>query len=62
MKRLKKKPTLFQDEFSEIDLNYDKIKKEKLLQLGGPSLKKMELAKKIENLKKDWQIAKLACN
>ena len=28
MKRLKKKPTLFQDEFSEIDLNYDKIKKE----------------------------------
>ena len=40
-KKLKKKPTLFQEQFSSMDLNYEKIKREKILPVGGPSLKRM---------------------
>jgi hypothetical protein len=48
--RLKKKPTLFQDQFNIIDLNYDKIKRGKLLPINGPSLKRMEINKNVDNL------------
>jgi hypothetical protein len=51
-KRLKKKPTLFQDQFSIIDLNYDKIKRAKLLPINGPSLKRMEITKNVDTLQK----------
>jgi hypothetical protein len=40
-RKLKKKPTLFQEEFTPVDLHYERIKKENLLQVGGPSLKRM---------------------
>ena len=51
-RKLKKKPTLFHEEFSSVDLNYEKIKREKIIQLNGPSLKRMELTKNIDILQK----------
>lgn len=40
-KQKDKKITLFQDQFSSVDKNYEIIKRTKAFQLGGPSLKRM---------------------
>lgn len=57
-RKLKRKPTLFQDQFNVVDLNYEKIKRQKLLPIGGASLKRMEMAKNIDHLQREWQAAK----
>jgi hypothetical protein len=52
---------LFQDQFSLVDLNYDKIKKGRLIPVsvvGGPSLKLMELNRRVQTLQMEYQSAK----
>jgi hypothetical protein len=49
---------LFQDQFNVIDHHYEKIKRGKLLPINGPSLKRMEISKNVDNLQKEWQCEK----
>ena len=57
-KQLRKKATLFQEQFTPIDLNYKKIKREKIVEVTGPTLKRMEVTKKVNDLQREWQLAK----
>ena len=60
-RKLKRKATLFQEQFTSMDLNYERIKREKIVPVGGPTLKRMELTKKINSLQNNWQTAKDKC-
>ena len=53
----KSRAVLFQDKFTPSDLHYHSIKRNKVLQASGPTLRRMEVIKKMQTLKKEWKVA-----
>ncbi len=49
---------LFGDEFTKQDLNYDFIRKINFKDIAGPSLKEIDVIKKIHNGQKAWALNK----
>lgn len=50
-----KKITLFQNEFSKEDMHYDLVKRFNFGDIAGPTLKEIEVQKKLDTIQKEWQ-------
>lgn len=51
------KITLFQDNFSKRDLHYDFIKKFNFSEIGGPTLRQIDIQKKLSCIQREWRIS-----